>query len=294
MKLFLKLSLIVFSLLLLSSCEDTVQIKLDQGSQLYVIDAFINDLRTLQTVRVIHNESYFDDQPSPPVAGAVVLLKDLTASRQFTFTYAGDGNYVFNPTNADTIAKTNHQYELNVTVDGQVYKSTTTQKRAAGIDSISTVYHDGKSGFGKARDPFYRCILWAKDKVDANTDYYWVKTFRNDTLFLGPNDVNVCIDGTGGAVTSASADSLDFTPVASLLGFHEYVKGSSCKVEIHSVSADTYNFLLQAANQITNSGLFATTPENVKTNIITPSGAKIRAVGWFNMATVVSKSRIVQ
>jgi hypothetical protein len=38
-------------------------------------------------------------------------------------------------------------------------------------------------------------------------------------------------------------------------------------VEIHSINLETYNFLTQVQTQTTNSGLFATSPENVKTNI---------------------------
>ncbi|MEY2914410.1 MAG: hypothetical protein RLZZ184_3719, partial [Cyanobacteriota bacterium] len=45
--------------------------------------------------------------------------------------------------------------------------------------------------------------------------------------------------------------------------------------------AETYAFFLQAQAQISNGGLFATTPENVKTNIITPEDAPTKAIGWF-------------
>jgi hypothetical protein len=88
-------------------------------------------------------------------------------------------------------------------------------------------------------------------------------------------------------------DSTGFTPPITFLGFKQYQKGWSCKVEIHSISKETYFFFLQAAAQINNGGLFATTPENVKTNIVTPSDAKTKGIGWFNMATVASKKIVV-
>ena len=43
------------SLFFFSSCEDVVQIKLDEGSELIVIDAFINDLRIDQKIRITKN-----------------------------------------------------------------------------------------------------------------------------------------------------------------------------------------------------------------------------------------------
>lgn len=288
MKTVLKYFLAIPVVLFFTSCEDVVQIKLDQGSKLYVIDAFVNNLSGPQTIRVTTNDSYFSNRIAPPVAGANVLLKDLTANKQYVFADAGNGNYVYTPT--DTISKIGHQYELDVTIDGSTYTSLTTQKRTALIDSISANYEEGTRN---NKQPFYRCFLWAKDKVDNNTDYYWIKTYRNDTLFNGSSDINVCIDGTGGPVTEADLDSTFFTPPGSFLGLKKYNSGNTCKVEIHSISHDTYYFFVQAINQINNGGLFATTPENVKTNIVTPKDAKTKAIGWFNMATVVSKEIIL-
>lgn len=285
------LSLVAF----LSSCEDVVQVKLDEGSKLYVIDAFVNNLRQDQKIRVVTNDAYFSNRQAPPVTNADVLLKDLTNGKQYKFNYSENGFYLYKLLPGDTLGRVNHQYELNVTIDGTTYKSLGVQKRTAGIDSIVSTFNDGNSGgFGPPSDPFYTCELFAKDKTDANTDYYWVKTFRNDTLFSAPGDLNLSIDGTNGPIADAPIDSTDFTPPITFLSFKTYQKGNSCKVEIHSLSRDGYFFFVQASNQINNGGLFATTPENVKTNIVTPEGAKTKAIGWFNMATVATKSIVIK
>jgi hypothetical protein len=277
---------------LLCSCQDVVQIKLDEGSKLYVIDAFVNNLGGTQTIRVTTNDSYFSNRQAPPVSGATVKLEDLTSGKTYAFEYAGNGNYTYNVAAGDSMAKVNHQYRLYITIDGSTYTSLTTQSRTAGIDSISVV-DIGDSGFGPPSSDTAKtffCMLYAKDKVDKNTDYYWVKTFRNDTLFNGSADINLSIDGTNGPVSDIGVDSTAFTPPITFLGFKPYKRGNTCRVEIHSLSHETYNFFVQANAQINNGGLFATTPENVKTNIVTPSGAKTRAIGWFNMATVATRS----
>ena len=292
MKSQIKLLFISISLLAITACEDVIQIKLDEGSKLYVIDAFINNLRENQTVRVLSNDSYFSNREAPPISNAIVTLKDLTANKQYNFTYTSNGNYIFNLTSADTISQINHQYELNVTIDGNTYSALCLQKRTAILDSISAIYNDGSGGFGPP-EPFYQCFLWARDKVDFVPDYYWIKTYKNDTLLSKPGDLNTAIDGTGGEVKDISVDTLDFTPPSIFLGFETYKPGDKCKVEIHSISREANNFLIQAVAQIQNGGLFATTPENVRTNIITPDGAKIKAVGWFNMATVTSKTKLI-
>lgn len=293
MKSLLKFSIISIIILLLGSCNDVIQVKLDEGAKLYVIDAFVNDLRTNQTIRVTTSDGFFSNREAPPVNNATVILFDLTASKQYTFNNTGNGNYVYALATNDTIAKPNHQYQVNVTIDGDLYSSlVVTQKRAAILDSISSTTIDNNNPFEEEKNT-YNCLLFAKDLGGSIPDYYWVKTYRNDTLFNAPDDINICIDGTGGSVLNLPSDTIDFTPQATFLGFKPYVINDKCKVEIHSITRETYFFWSQAVAQINNGGLFATTPENVKTNIITPSGAKTKAVGWFSVATVVSKTKIV-
>ncbi len=293
MKTILKFLIFNFAFLIFSSCTDVIQIKLDEGSKLYVIDAFVNNLRADQTIKIVTNDSYFSNRDAPPVPNANILLTDLTSNTQYTFNYVSNGNYVYTLSPTDTISRVNHQYRLDVSLDGVTYTSLSTQPRAAIIDSISQ-FPTGSGGFGRpSKDSSYYCLLNARDKADNNPDYYWIKTLRNDTLFNSPEDLNVCIDGTGGVVTNAPEDTINFTPVGTLLGFKKYKRLDICKVEIHSISRENYFFFIQAINQINNGGLFATTPENVKTNIVTPSGAKTKAVGRFNMASVVSKTKII-
>lgn len=78
-KLIYKIIFLFTSVILLSSCEDVIQIKLDKGGKLVVIDAFVDDLRKPQVVRVLNNTDYFSDQSSEPISNAQVVLKDLTA-----------------------------------------------------------------------------------------------------------------------------------------------------------------------------------------------------------------------
>jgi hypothetical protein len=289
----LKIFLFVTGLLFLSSCENVIQIKLDEGSKIYVIDAFVNNLRTDQVIRVTTNDSYFSNRTPPAVANANVVLKDLTANVSYNFPYTSEGNYVHTLLSTDTIARIGHQYQLEVTIDGYLYTSLEEQHRAAKIDSVSVTLNDGSFG-PKTDDTTYYCLLFARDKADNNADYYWLKTFRNDTLFSQPEDINICIDGTGGIVKDAPADSISFTPGSTFLGFKSYHRNDKIAVEIHSISRDNYFFFIQAYNQINNQGLFATTPENIKTNVNTPGDAKTKAIGRFSVSSVATYSRIVK
>lgn len=272
-------------LLFFAGCQDVVQVKLDQGSKLYVIDAFLGHSRINSYIRVTTSSPYFSDEQVPPVEDAKILLKDLTRGKSFTFYHLGYGMYVCDYFLQDTVCREGHQYELHVTIAGATYTALATQKRPAKIDSISSTYYKGTNPLDPDEKPYYLCTLWAKDKADNNPDYYWIKVHGKNI----PAQLNVCVDGTNGIVRDAAADSIPFGPPATLMGLKRYIEGESGIVEIYSITRETYEFFIQAGAQLVNGGLFAKTPENLKTNIYTPPGAGMRAVGWFSMSSVSEK-----
>lgn len=293
MKKIVHLFLVVLVTVLFSSCEDVIQIKLDEGSKLYVIDAFINNLNTAQIVKVSTNDSYFSSKTAPIVANASVTLTDLTSNIIYNFPYTSEGNYVYSTSPTDSIDGIDHKYLLQVTIDGFTYSSLTVQKRPSAVDSIMAIPGDKDNPFGPPEGSF-SALLFARDKADNVADYYWLRAYRNDTLFNNPADINICIDGTGGVVTNAPTDTIDFTAPSTFLGFKTFKENDKCSVQVHSINRDTYFFFVQAIAQINNGGLFATTPENVKSNITTPEGAKTKAVGWFSMASVATTKKIMK
>jgi len=165
------------------SCEDPIQVELEQGKQLLVIDAFVNNLRQEQKIRITLSQNYFDNGTAVTVVpDAQVLLKDITTNTTYTFNYTTNGYYTYTLSPTDTIAKVNHWYQLEVTYKGYKYTATAQQKRSAIIDSIQVKYDknvfSGKEG--------YKCILWGRDIVGPIPDFYWIKSFRNSKFFEKP------------------------------------------------------------------------------------------------------------
>jgi len=283
----LKLLTALFTIAFLSSCEDVIQVKLDKGTPLVTIDAFINDMRNQQKVRLTYTDDYFSQKPNVSVSGASVLLKDLTSGEVFNFNDNSNGDYTFDLGTNDTIAKLNHQYELVVTHQGTTYTAQSKVNRTTTIDSIDVKFEEA-GAFGGQEG--YRFSFFGMDPEGPEPDFYWVKSYRNGVFFNKGEQINIAWDAANGG---EGADGLYFIPpiAQGITPFGEvFNKFDVCRVEIHSINKETFNFLLQVQKQTTNSGLFATTPENVKCNIQS-SNDKIKVVGWFCMSAVNAKEK---
>lgn len=282
----LKIIITLIVAITLSSCEDVIQVKLDKGKPLVTIDAFINDMRTQQKVRLTYTDDYFSQKPNEGIKGASVVLKDLTTGAVFNFTDNSTGDYVFDIGVNDTIARLDHQYELIVTHQGTTYTAQSKLKRTTTIDSIDVKFEEG--GFGGEEGYYFS--FFGKDPEGPEPDFYWIKSYRNGVFFNKGSEINIAWDGANGD----GADGLYFIPpiAMGITPFGEvFKKNDVCRVEILSINKETYYFLTQIQNQTTNSGLFATTPENVKCNIQS-SNASIKVVGWFCMSAVSAKEKI--
>ncbi len=290
MKSFIQKSIIpLFVVLLFSSCENVIQVKLDKGTPQITIDAFINDMRVEQKVRLTYTDDYFSQKNNEPVKGAMVSLKNLTTNEVFNFSDNSNGDYVFNVATTDTIARIGSEYELTVNHQGNIYTSTTKLKRTAQIDSIKCEFKE--AGLGNKEG--YKVSFLGFDTPGGESDFYWIKSYRNGKFFNKGLEINVAYD----AAYSAGSDGLFFIqPIAEAVTPQGEVfkKYDDCRIEIHSISHATYDFLIQVQKQTTNSGLFATTPENVKSNIIAATGNTTKVVGWFNMSAVGFKSKVVE
>ena len=288
------LVLLILFVIFFTSCEKVIVVKLDEGATQLAIDAFLNNKQGAQKIRLTKTSGYFNNAPSPAATGASVKITD-NEGRVYNFTDVNNnGDYVWTPFPGDTLVRYFNSYTLSVTYSGEEFMGSSIAYPSPFIDSVRyTTKQESGSGGSTTGEQGYFASFYAYD-ISGITNFYWIKTYKNDTLFSGSRDINVCIDGTGGEVYDVNVDSTAFTPPSTFLNFKRYNKNDVCNVEIHSISKDSYFFFIQALAQINNGGLFAKTPENIKTNIVTPKEAKTKAVGQFNMATVVSAKKVIK
>ncbi|MBN8701820.1 MAG: DUF4249 domain-containing protein [Bacteroidetes bacterium] len=284
---------LLFASVILTGCEKVVDVDLEEGEKLLVVDAWLTNQDKPQVVRLTESAPYFSNVPAPVISSAQVKVKDLTNLKEYVFSYAGDGNYVFTPSVLDTFGIVNHSYQLVVDYDGDSYVANSFLNRTTLVDTIEYEFREESIGVKEG----YFAFFVGQDSI-GKQDFYWVRTYRNNSFLNKPGQINVCVDGSFGSEGNNGSDGIYFIPpIAQGINDSDdpYQLGDSLRVEIHSLTAGSYFYITQMQGQLTNGGLFAITPENLTTNIVKKTSAtSLKAVGWFNMAAVHSKGVRIQ
>jgi hypothetical protein len=269
----------------LLACEDVVQVDLVAGQSQLVVDGFVNNNPTPQTIRLTLSAPYFLNAPAPTVAGAEVTVTNLTTGRAFAFTDRGQGNYEWAPRTQETLGVIGDQFALSVRYQGQEFTASSRLYRTTPIDSITYELEQDQLG----QEDGYYAQFWGTDQAGAR-DFYWIKTYKNDRYQDKPQLLSVAADATGNFNPAfQTSDGFPFIPPIRDVTDSEapYQLGDSLRVEVWSIDVETFLFFQQAQAQMTNSGLFARPPENVRTNLRNRNAASpTRALGWFCVSSV--------
>ena len=283
-----------------SACEDIIQVNVEQKQKKIVIDAFIDNRHQTQTIRLIESIPFFDiPGTEPPLTTANVVLVDTTgggiSGAPIVFKHDSMGYYRWtpNPATGDTL-KVGHSYAL-IIVEGTdtLIGGATLNPTISRIDSLRTLPVEGNG------PPFIDtgryCEIFAYD-LPGTENYYWLKTFRNDTFLSTINKLNLSQDM--GNNSNGQDGGLFIYPIrfSNLNEFlRPYRDGEKVRVEIHSISRFAYFWFQLVVNQSNNGGLFATPPVNIQSNLFMLNKNSKRGVaGFFNIAAVNSIEMIVK
>lgn len=274
------------------NCQDTIDIALDDAPQLLVVDAWLNNLSEPQTVRLTLTQPYFSNKLSDGVSNASVMLSD-DQGKVTSFEASGDGYYTWTPTGEESLGEVGRIYTLSIDWDGKTYTGTTAMNPVPAIDSISQEFRvDEIAG----PDGIY-CQFFARDLLGLG-NAYWIKTFKNGQFLNKPQELNIAFDAAFSP--GAELDGLIFIPPIreAVNRFPDpdtddndevapWNPGDSIRVEIHSITPETFQFLNIARDQMTNGDntIFAIPLANTTGNMKS-SNADEDVLGIFNMAAV--------
>lgn len=292
----MKISNLIFFFLLpivlfLTSCEKEIDITLDQGKSQIAVDAFLTDAANKQTIKLTNTSSYFKNSASSAVLGAKVSVTNVNTGEVFPFIDATNtGNYSWLPNGKGNLAKINSNYLLSVIYKGDTLISESRLNPVPEIDSLSYEYKEGIT----EKQNGYIASFWAVD-IPKRTDFYWIRTTRNDTLINEPKYLNFTLDAGYEGWDTDGQQIFEFMRKAITPFDKPFKIGDKIKVQLCSSNEKTFRYFFQVQNQMTNAGLFAQPAANVPTNITNKNKKSVnKPVGWFLMSAMVEKSIVIK
>lgn len=281
-------------ILILFGCEDQITPDLQPAPAVLVIDAFLNNTDSLQTIRITESRPYLDNQLADGVSGALVEIIN-TNGNTFAFIEDSSGTYQWDPSINGPLGAIGDLLTMTVQFESMRFEASSEIKRVPDIDSVTFRFEPEDFIFPDS----YFAEFWSRDPLGVG-DTYWIKSYKNGVYLNEPSEINIAYDAGFGA--GGDVDGLIFIPPIrdTINPFEEddndqflspFEDGDSVYVEIHSITNEAFDFLSNVRIQTDRPGgfaeLFATPLANIRTNInYLGDDPNVVATGFFSVSAV--------
>ena len=259
-----------------SSCEEVINIEVEQAPSQLVIDGLVTDEDTIHVVHISLSAG-FDGTVPVEVKNAIVEVSDNLGNVY---------NYTHNPEGYDSLAGyyysdqkyvgvENGIYQLDVTVGNESFTAVDTLRGVTAIDSLSIRIDEQAVNDSENDGKIYQVLLYGQEPQET-IDFYYFKFYR-DSLLEVDNNIYVFDDKVLGS-------SLDGLPSPIL-----FREGELAGVEIYGITRVQFVYLSDLANILNNDGgMFSPPPANPRSNI---SGG---ALGFFQVSGLNRASILIE
>lgn len=264
--------------LVLYSCVERIDIKLDNNYTRLVVDGAITTDTMAHTISLTSSTSYYYNQPAPPVTGAHLQITDGTDVYQL-----GEEAPGIYRTDPSVYGVAGRIYTLDIILPSTIggysnYQAISTLNPVSHLDSVSLAFHPDWADNGIwevkcfVQDPptsdFYRFMVSRNREMLTDTLNEWFVT--DDRFFNG----NYAYGAPIAYLRQGKDDEV-------------LLKGDTVTVEMNSIGSVYANFIWDAQAEVNGSNpLFSGPPANVKGNI--DNGA----IGFF-AAYSISRSYVI-
>ncbi|MFC2129427.1 DUF4249 domain-containing protein [Bacteroidota bacterium] len=253
--------MLVTATLLISSCEEVIEIDLNSVHPALVVEGFLYKDQVAR-VHLSETANYFSlDHPVPIENATVILTSNGIESEELV--NLGDGNYM-----GVVITGTEGvNYDLEIMWEEEVYSGSAYLPMKPEILSLDLIEFQPAP-----QAPLFTQISSTFLDGSAMEDYFYIKYFQNDTLlrdfyFAIPDQI-------------AIQDTIEFTnPI------HSFLPGDVIEVQVYAIDEPLFNYFSQLNDALGGSMAMSSTPYNPTSNI---EGAMGYFAAWSYDADTVS------
>ena len=263
MKINFNISIIVFLLLIFSSCEKVIELDLADSKEAIVIEATISNNNEPFTVLISKTLPYFDSKTDNQVSGAIVRVSDENGKKKY-FKEVSPGVYKL----SKITAMPNSWYTIDVEYEGITYSARSYLNEPVHIEELSFSYFDGFGFF----DSGYKVSCYIRDPLDIQ-NYYRIKYYVNGK----PSNVN-------GEISLYTDKLFDGKSIGIGQRTVVFEKTDTLTVELQSIDKAAYEYFLTLENISGTDIIQSASPANPNSNF------NNGALGYFSAYSVDRKT----
>lgn len=297
---FYKYRIYLLVLIIFSSCEEIVDVAIEETPEVTIVDAWINNKYETQVIKIKKSLTYFEDNSLPGINGAEVrVIKENGDQFDFVESEISEGEYLWIPSDDSiNMGEVGDRFILDVKINGFQIGSFSEMNRVPDIDSIDfRLASDNPILKGSYLAQFY-----ASDFIGTG-DTYWIKAYKNGGFLSKPSEINIAFDA--GFSPGDNVDGVYFNKfIRTGVNPYDqdnngdiispYMPGDSLNVEIHSLTNLAYSYLFEVSVQTNRPGgiteLLAVPLANVPTNIVNVTNGE-PVTGFFSVSAVKSMGK---
>ncbi|HYK77143.1 MAG TPA: DUF4249 domain-containing protein [Daejeonella sp.] len=271
---FLLLPMVAF---LFSSCEDVIDIKLPQGKELMVVEAWLSNKPEAQYVKLYKSVPYLSEPVYPAVRQASIILSD-DAGNSEALTEVEPGKYEVKQMSFTV----NRTYHLSIhAAEGSYEASTKMHRLGLALDSV--VYKYEKKSLTVSKEGYYPYLYG--QELPGLGDYFLLKIRQNGKELKSVSDLYIISDQyvDGNYVSAVGLNMKE-----------PFKEGDKIKYELYSLTEDYYRFWDDVKRQLNNGGLFAVPSTNTRTNLVKKDAQSMNVVGYFGVSATMTLENTVK
>jgi len=267
---------LLFGLILFQSCEDVVDLDLDDTETLLVVEGEVNDIDTIQWVRLSRTTDYFENQPPDYTVWSNATVNLYQNNSLF-------GQMEFNSSTSrfeiPLDAQIGEEYYIRIDLpNGKSYQSEV--ETINSVTPIDTIWYveNTEPDFGDETE--WEIYIESQEAPGVGNNYQW-KVFLNGEYQGEPDDLSIAEDELvdGNYIEEFDVYTFDQERYEELIAQTGYI---DVVVYQTSISRLNYKFLLDLASQTAFSGgPFSPPPAALRGNLRSLSDEDERVLGFF-------------
>lgn len=263
----------LFSILFIS-CEEVVDVNLDNSAPKIVIDASIlwekGTLGNEQKIRITTTGNYYNTVV-PAVNGALVTVENSTGT---IFNFIEESNTGIYKCNNFT-PQINENYTLKVISNGITYTST---DKLIAVPEITNVVQRNDAGF--LGEDIELKFMFQDNGAEEN---YYLEDYR---VPFSPFPLYGVFDD----------EYTNGNQIFSLIFDEDFQAGQNIQFKLHGITERYYNYMnkIIAITTGSSNGPFSTPPATVRGNIINTNNPKEYPLGYFRLSELSKKDYTIQ